>query len=124
MFIRGTTKLFLVGICLLCFGCGKAGAKVARSAGRAFSKRADNFPQANPRSAVSWQRRINEWSRPKPCSRCVGYKQLTCSRCNGTGTMLMPDVWGNVSVQVCPMCIGQGRPSFMICPNCNGSGQQ
>lgn len=124
MYMRETIRILLVVLCFVCFGCRKSGSKVARSVGRAFSRKVEDFPQGNSRSAVSWQRRINELSRPKPCSRCAGYKQLTCNNCQGTGRAFMTDMWGNVSVQVCPMCIGQGRPSFMICPNCNGSGQQ
>ena len=124
MYVREMARIILVILSIMCVGCGRSGSKVAKSVGRAISKKVEDFPQANPRSAVAWQRRINEWSKAKPCRRCGGYKQLTCTNCKGTGRAFMTDMWGNMSVQPCPMCIGQGRPSFLMCPNCNGTGME
>lgn len=124
MYVRETIRVILVILSFSCVGWVKSGSKVAKPIGRAISKKAEDFPRPNPRSAEAWQRRINEWSKAKPCRRCGGYKQLVCINCKGTGKAFMTDMWGNMSVQACPMCIGQGRPSFLMCPNCNGTGME
>ena len=50
----------------------------------------------------------------KPCNVCNGTGKVTCSRCGGTGSILV-----GYSVMPCPDCLVQGN---VKCPHCKGGG--
>ncbi len=108
-------NVLLVGILLLsfCGGCSKAAPEAAR-----FVKNKIANPQADPRSAYRWVRRIQNWM-GGACETCQGGGVLGCSVCGATGS-----VNSNGWPVGCPNCTANNWSPIITCPACNGTGKQ
>jgi molecular chaperone DnaJ len=109
-------------------GAGRPGAQGGRRAGPQRGEDVESELEVPFRTAAMGGKVSVELDLNEECATChgsgaaPGAKMVTCSECNGRGTISFGQ--GGFAVQrPCPVCLGRGQVPTERCPTCAGSGE-